>query len=733
MGGCEQGTPSTELKVANWAGPEELEIERRNVASFQRTHPEVRIRIEPIPSNYKEKILTSMAAGTPPDVFLLDAIMVPVFIGRDVLLDLMPFVRKYGVHLDGYYSNVLSIAMRGGKVYALPKDFTPMVMYYNKDLFDAAGVDYPEEGWTWSDFLRIARVLTRDIDGDGRVDQYGTATYSKFFYWPPWVWSNGGDFLDPTGKSASGYLNSPATENALQFLIDLRKVHRVAPTSQTAASLGGTGSMFYTGRIGMMESGHWWLPTLRRYIAQGKIRVGVAPMPVPQGGKPITVLYESGWCVSKATKRPDLAAQLAIFLASPEANRRRMAQGLAIPSNIALEQEVLTGDDSGLEKVFYAQVQHARPPWGATVERFSRIEDLTEDAFEEILIGGRDMHETLTEAAEKIDRELSAPPPKAVSGETQILGFIVLSIASGIIAFFILALSTPSKRRRETVRAYAFLTPSFLHIILFSLGPVLFALYLSFHRWNIIDPVKPFVGLDNFRMLLKDRLFWNALKNTAFFTLQVPVGMAISLMVALMMNTRIRGVVFLRTLFFLPSVSSFVAIAMVWQWIYNPEYGLLNYLLGLLGLGRPGWLADPSWALIAVMIMTVWIGIGYQMVIFLAGLQGIPDVLYEAAVIDGAGPWKRFWHVTLPLLKPTTFFILVTSIIASFQVFTSIYIMTQGGPMRATDVVVYHIYQNAWEYLKMGYASAMSWTLFVLIMIVTWVQFKVLGKNLAYT
>ena len=733
MGGCRRGTPSTELRVANWAGPEELEIERRNVESFERMHPDVRIRIEPIPSNYKEKILTSMAAGTPPDVFLLDAIMVPAFIERGVLLDLMPYVRAYGVDLSGYYPNVLGIARREEQLYALPKDFTPMVMYYNKDLFDAAGVAYPEEGWTWADFLRIARALTRDIDRDGRMDQYGTVTYSNFFYWPPWVWSNGGDFLDPTGTTASGVLNAPATEAALQFLVDLRSVHQVAPSSEAAASLGGTGSMFYTGRIGMMESGHWWLPTLKRYIAQGKVRVGVAPMPIPEGGKQVTILYASGWCVSKATKQPDLAAQLAIFLASPEANRRRMEQGLAIPSNIALEQEVLAADSLGLERVFYKQVGHARLPWGATVEGFSRVEDLTEDAFEEALIGGRDLHEALTEAAQKIDQELSAPPLKAVSGETRILGFMVLSMLGGILAFVILTLSTPSKDRGEAVRAYAFLTPSFLHLLLFSLGPVLFSMYLSFHRWNIIDPVKPFVGLDHFRTLLNDRLFWNALKNTAMFTLHVPVGMALSLMVALVMNTRIRGVYVLRTLFFLPSVSSFVAIAMVWQWIYNPEYGLLNYLFALSGLPRPGWLTDPSLALISIMIMTIWIGIGYQMVIFLAGLQSIPAYLYEAAVIDGAGPWRRFWHVTMPLLKPTTFFILVTSVIASFQVFTSIYIMTQGGPMRATDVIVYHIYQNAWEYLKMGYASAMSWTLFMLIMIVTWVQFKYLGKTIAYS
>jgi len=198
------------------------------------------------------------------------------------------------------------------------------------------------------------------------------------------------------------------------------------------------------------------------------------------------------------------------------------------------------------------------------------------------------------------------------------------------------------------------------------------------------------------------------------------------------MNQKIRGVNFLRTLFFLPSVSSFVAIALVWQWMYHPQFGLANYLLNFLGLPPLNWLRDPATALIAIMLMSIWMGLGYQMVIFLAGLQNIPPELYEAARTDGATAWQRFWKITLPLLMPTTFFILVTSLIGSFQVFSSIYVMTEGGPLRSTDVVVYHIYQNAWEYLKMGYASAMAWVLFLIVMVATWLQFKVLGNRMEY-
>jgi multiple sugar transport system permease protein len=231
---------------------------------------------------------------------------------------------------------------------------------------------------------------------------------------------------------------------------------------------------------------------------------------------------------------------------------------------------------------------------------------------------------------------------------------------------------------------------------------------------------------------MDDPNFSNALKNTFIYILNVPIGMVISLAIALIMNQRLKGVAFLRALYFLPSVTSFVAIALVWMWIYHPTFGVANFLLGLVGLQPIQWLNSPQTAMISVIIFSVWLGLGYQMVVFLAGLQGVPEELHDAARIDGANHWQRFWRVTLPLLKPTTFFVLVTSLIGSFQVFTSIYVMTAGGPIRSTDVIVYHIYQAAWEELRMGYASAMSWVLFVIIVIATWIQFRLIGREVEY-
>jgi len=242
-----------------------------------------------------------------------------------------------------------------------------------------------------------------------------------------------------------------------------------------------------------------------------------------------------------------------------------------------------------------------------------------------------------------------------------------------------------------------------------------------------VEARRPFVGLANYRALVGDAAFGHALANTAIYVLFVPVGMAVALALALLVNRRMRGVAFLRTVFFLPYITSFVAISLVWKWMYDPDFGLFNNILARLGLPPQPWLSSPATAMPSLMLMSVWMYAGYMMVIFLAGLQNIPESLYESARIDGAGAWQRFRRITLPMLRPTTFFVLVTMVIFMFQVFTAVYVMTEGGPLHATDVIVYHIYRNAWEYLRMGYASAMAWVLFGIVFVVTLVQYVWLG------
>jgi len=307
-----------------------------------------------------------------------------------------------------------------------------------------------------------------------------------------------------------------------------------------------------------------------------------------------------------------------------------------------------------------------------------------------------------------------------------------LALAGLALAALPAALARLANRPRTMARtavAWSFLAPATAHLAVFTLAPLLFATWLSLHRWSLLDVARPFVGLANYSAVLTDGEWWNAIRNTALFTLHVPVSMAVALGLALLTHRRLRGVVTLRAIFFLPTITSLVAIAISWQWIFHPEYGLLNWLLSLVGIAPQPWLTSPSTALAALMVMAVWLVVGYQMVLFQAGLAAIPQELYDAARIDGAGPWRRFVHVTVPGLRHTLFFVLVTSVIGSFQIFGAVYVMTEGGPLHATDVAVFHIYREAWEFFRFGRAAAMSWLLFAIVFVLTWVQFRVLERR----
>ena len=288
---------------------------------------------------------------------------------------------------------------------------------------------------------------------------------------------------------------------------------------------------------------------------------------------------------------------------------------------------------------------------------------------------------------------------------------------------------------RSNWRGYLFVAPATAYLLVFSFLPMLVAAYLSLHRWHLLKAAPSggeFVGAANYVELAANPFFQNALLNTFYFVLlSVPLGMVTSLAVAVLVNQRLRGIAVFRTLFYVPAVSSGVAISMVWIWILLPDVGLINSCLRWLGFeGSTNFLNDTRWAMPALALVSVWIGLGPRMIIFLAGLQGIPQALYEATALDGCGPWQRFRHVTLPLLLPTTLFVLVTSTIAAFQFFTPVYMMTKGGPRRTTDVVAYHIFKEAWHKYELGTASAQSYVLFVVILIMALLQFQLLRRRL---
>jgi multiple sugar transport system permease protein len=298
------------------------------------------------------------------------------------------------------------------------------------------------------------------------------------------------------------------------------------------------------------------------------------------------------------------------------------------------------------------------------------------------------------------------------------------------------AIMTPARRKslRNSLWALFFLAPSLIGLLVFLVGPMLASLGLTFFEWDPLVPTRfTFAGLANYARLIGDANFWTALRNTLYFIVgYIPLVIISGLAVALLLNRGLRGMAFFRGAFFMPVVSAWVAVALLWTWIFNPRYGLINFLLGLIGIQGPAWLYDPSWAMPAIILTSVWKDIGFVSILFLTGLQGIPQEYYEASAIDGAGHWQKFRRITVPLLSPTTFFVLIISLINSFQVFDQVWIMTQGGPAGATSVLVEQIVNNAFRYGRMGYAATLSWVLFLLVFTVTVIQSRVQKKWVTY-
>ena len=279
-------------------------------------------------------------------------------------------------------------------------------------------------------------------------------------------------------------------------------------------------------------------------------------------------------------------------------------------------------------------------------------------------------------------------------------------------------------RLRKTWAGYLFVSPAALLIILFSYVAMVFSLYISFFQWDIITERHTFVGIDNFRRAFAAPVVQVSFKNTAIYVVAIVPGIVVgSLALAVLGNQVRRGRALFRTVYFIPTITPGVVVAMLWVWIFEPT-GALNRLLASIGISGPNWLFDKGTALLAIIIMTLWSAMGYYMIIFMAGLSDIPEVFYEAAKVDGANRWATFWSITIPLLRNSLIFVFVTLTIGGFQMFTQVFIMTRGGPVQATQTVQYTIYQQAFQLLEMGYASAISWMLFAVILFFSGLQLK---------
>ena len=392
--------------MADWGGassdPAMARFQTDVTAEWLRTHPRLDIAMEHIPGSgeYVSKMLAAFVAGTEPDIITLDASSAAAFIENDTLLDLMPFVHDDRFDLGVYYPNVLDMARRANRLYALPADFTPMMLYYNKRLFDAAHLQYPIEGWTWDEFHADCLRLTIRPPGSTHPTQYGFQALNWMPGWITWIWQNGDDVLTPDGRRAGGALDTPETIAALRFFSGLVLSDRVAPSLSATQAQGA--DPFQSGQCAMQISGHWNLVGLK---ASERIRLDdVGVVGLPRKRNRVTVIYESGYAVTKRCKHPREAWEYVKFLSGPFVQRRKAELGIGISAHRAIAEERRGSNPH--EPSFLDNVKYGRTPWGARVESYAQIEDVGQEMMDAILVGGEPVEKAARAAAASIDREL---------------------------------------------------------------------------------------------------------------------------------------------------------------------------------------------------------------------------------------------------------------------------------------------------------------------------------------
>lgn len=712
-------------------------------------------------------------------------------IARDLAAGHPDAIRREDYYAPTWDESVFTHPVTGRTgVYGIPDAFESRALIYNKDWLKRAGfVDEKGEARpprTWEELEEMGVAMT-ERDENNRIHRLGFAPHIGADMPYLYGWQNGGSLLSTDGRKIT--LNSPPFVEALdwttRFLDRLGGVKNIQAFITT--SQGGDLDPFVTGRIAIKSDGFW---TIQWSLSQygDRVNYGVAPSPMPTAavaaGKP-SVGWIGGWCyaIPSAAAHPGPAWELIRFLASPRARHIMVeSQRLSAESQgrtfVPAQSAHRLVNEENFERYIY-QNPSVSPKLKAAVKAFndvvpdSRFRPATPVGmmlFNEAM-SAKDAanYRTLTAQAaldratansqRELDQALAPPRGGPVNWNYfgWLYGAVILATAwvlytwdtsgywRGRIHHFLSAAGLARSAsqggvlegaggsffRRQWLSGFLCAMPWILGFIVFTGGPILFSIIISFSDYDVLRPAT-WAGAANYtRMFTGDDLFSVAVGNTAFMMLGIPLGMAVSLGIALLLNVEIKGVAVWRTFFYLPSIVPAVASSILWIWIFNPQSGLLNSFLGAFGIHGPNWLQDPHTAKSALILMGLW-GAGGGMLIWLAGLKGISESYYEAARIDGATTWQQFTRITLPMLSPYIFFNLIMGVIGTLQVFSQAFIMTQGGPVDSTLFYAYHLFNHAFRYLNMGYASALAWVLVLVVLALTVLQFKLSKRWVHY-
>ncbi|MCA9254648.1 MAG: extracellular solute-binding protein [Phycisphaerales bacterium] len=731
------GPNQIELSVLHWGENNEDAIVAALVRDFEAQNPDIRIKRNNVgqAAIVNTKLQTSFAAGDPPDIFYLGYEKTADFGSKGLLADLQELIDediRQGhptVDLDDYFPASLDTfrfdaekqIVGQGKLIALPKDFTTVGFYYNIDLLRRAGVEPPPpDGWTWNEFHDAAQKVAR------LPDCYG----ADFATWEAmiriWLWTHGERLAEPDWLTF--HLDDPGLRAALRELQDW--FHNEKRTLVSAKTQLETGlEPFLAGNVGFAGPfGRWKVPTYRLIK---DFAWDFTPMPHAAGKPPVNGLLTAAWAIARDTPHRDAAWRFVKYMNSVRGQTRMCEAGLAIPVlrsvaySDAFKQE---GMRPANWKAYLDAAEVARViDWPVDPKYLHQLRVRLEDIYKQDKPVDRAMDLVAKDwrnNAEQRRHQLAYTDVGWTNVTLAVAGPIALILA--IIAWRWWVRRARGIAFQEEVAGTLMISPWLIGFAAFMAFPVVMSLLLSFMHWSGMAPLTSaqWVGFDNFRNLAQDEAFRHSLRITAYYALlAVPSGQLIALFAALLLSREWRTIGFFRAAWYLPSVLAGVGMAIMWKWVFHHDYGLLNAILEPIWIFSdhpPRWLEKDAqtWAVPAFAIINIW-SMGGAMMVYLAGIKGIPKHLYEAADIDGAVGWHKFVNVTLPMLSPVILFNVVIAIITSFQVFTQAYVMTGGGPGDASMFYVVSLYNRAFDLHEMGYASAMAWLLLVIILVLT--------------
>jgi multiple sugar transport system permease protein len=748
-----------EIVVMHWsgdAGQQEDAIVEASLARFEALHPGIRVRrINPGDAgSYYNKLQTMMSAGAPPDVFYVGYERLASFADAGLLASLEPYLDEPGldglagdfdIRLEDFYTaTVDSYRFDGervgeGPLYGIPKDFTPSGFYVNRTLLAEAGVEVPGSDWTWADFERVTRAVGALPDCHG----------AEFVTWPfalrAYLWTEGGDTVldDFSGLRLREPEVAAALERLRGWRFDEERTLRRTEAGQASGS-----SVFLTGKVGLAGPfGRWVVPSYRDIPAVEDGGFEWDFLPLPRGAEQANVVLSVAWGIAERCRHKEAAWKLVQFLSSEEVQAEQSELGLAIPSRIAvaespafIDPEVAPFNDRGyLEAAEIASVMR----WPAN----PKFEELQRVRLDEALQSGTTDLESAVQGFEDAwSAEVSSPLARGDFatmpwGTIRAVSWVLAALVLGLFVRTFLRAPSSLAKRIEERQGWMLVSPWMIGFAVFMAVPVGLSLLLSFTRWKGLGPLSTaeFVGFGNYLQLIQfDERFHTSLRVTLYYALlAVPGGQLVALGLAALLHSKLRGIPFFRAAWYLPSVLAGVGVAILWRWVFDSDGGLLNALLEPLlspfGLTPPEWFGADA-ALFgppAFVLMSFWMT-GGAMLIYLAGLQGVPEELKEAAAIDGAGAWTRFRSVTLPMLSPVILFNGIMAIIGSFQVFTQAFVMTGGQPGDKTRFYVLYLYNQAFEFYEMGYASALAWILLVIVLGLTLLVMRSSAKHVYY-